>query len=189
MTQRRTARFRGCAWICGDTTRTHPPCPCLHCQQALYPSQSRVRISGWGDILSHPDFQPDPGSDGGDDTDLYARLQEPPRGLRRTCVNYSMLRHNGAGHAPRGETWVTEFMHRRAVTAVWQQWQSSRLLPSSWAPLVRRGGVALRSLALAYAINLKSALTLALAPPCTRDPSHFGHVSMRGALCATATFL
>ena len=78
---------------------------------------------------------------GWDDTDFYARLQEPPRALLRLGINYSFVAHNGASHADRGHTWAaTEFLHRRAVSAVWQRWHLANILPGSWEQLERGGG-------------------------------------------------
>ena len=74
---------------------------------------------------------------GWDDTDLYGRLQEAPRSLRRLgFANDSLIAHDGAAHAHRGASWAaTEFLHRRAVSAVWRRWHDAGLMPSTWALL------------------------------------------------------
>ena len=70
---------------------------------------------------------------GHDDTDLYSRLQQE-LGLRRACLDYTMISHVGADHASRGNiTWAHEFFHKRATQQVWLPWHRSGLLPSSWA--------------------------------------------------------
>lgn len=102
---------------------------------------------------------------GWDDTDLYTRLSEAPLGLRRRCVNYTAVRHDGVGHAPRGETWATEFLHRRAVSTVWQRWHATPgLLPSSWALLrdVQRVAAA-RAASTAAPPNVSAATATATA--------------------------
>ncbi|KAL1507023.1 hypothetical protein AB1Y20_007885 [Prymnesium parvum] len=72
-----------------------------------------------------------------DDTDLYYRLTTSLN-LSRRCVNFTQLEHRAEGHAQRGETWVHEFMHRRAVEQIWWRWDRSGFSPSQWGVIDHR---------------------------------------------------